>query len=198
MDAVKVKASEYANLIGVSLNTVKNRIRAGVLPGEKEEDGIWYVLLNREEYEFLTQKEEERSKQEANLSSNLEKLKAGFEGSLIATYLEMLMQKDRQREELFHELSSLYTLLAVKEKEIELLKKALEDREKERTLAEELRKELKDKEKEVHKLEGKLKEKELELAQKDIEIQKLLLEKEREMLSLRLELEQCKKQRETE
>jgi len=198
MDAVKVKASEYANLIGVSLNTVKNRIRAGVLPGEKEEDGIWYVLLNREEYEFLTQKEEERSKQEANLSSNLEKLKAGFEGSLIATYLEMLMQKDRQREELFHELSSLYTLLAVKEKEIELLKKALEDREKERTLAEELGKELKDKEKEVHKLEGKLKEKELELAQKDIEIQKLLLEKEREMLSLRLELEQCKKQKETE
>jgi len=198
MDTVKIKASEYANLIGVSLNTVKNRIKAGVLPGEKEEDGIWYVLLNREEYEFLTQKEEERSKQEANLSSNLEKLKAGFEGSLIATYLEMLMQKDRQREELFHELSSLYTLLAVKEKEIELLKKALEDREKERTLAEELGKELKDKEKEVHKLEGKLKEKELELAQKDIEIQKLLLEKEREMLSLRLELEQCKKQKETE
>jgi len=198
MDTVKIKASEYANLTGVSLNTVKNRIRAGVLPGEKGEDGIWYVLLNREEYEFLTQKEEERSKQEANLSSNLEKLKAGFEGSLIATYLEMLMQKDRQREELFHELSSLYTLLAVKEKEIELLKKAFEDREKERTLAEELRKELKDKEKEIHKLEGKLKEKELELAQKDIEVQKLLLEKEREMLSLRLELEQCKKQRETE
>lgn len=198
MDTVKIKASEYANLTGVSLNTVKNRIRAGVLPGEKGEDGIWYVLLNREEYEFLTQKEEERSKQEANLSSNLEKLKAGFEGSLIATYLEMLMQKDRQREELFHELSSLYTLLAVKEKEIELLKRTLEDREKQRTLAEELRKELKDKEKEVHKLEGKLKEKELELAQKDIEIQKLLLEKEREMLSLRLELEQCKKQRETE
>jgi DNA repair exonuclease SbcCD ATPase subunit len=198
MDTVKIKASEYANLTGVSLNTVKNRIRVGVLPGEKGEDGIWYVLLNREEYEFLTQKEEERSKQEANLSSNLEKLKAGFEGSLIATYLEMLMQKDRQREELFHELSSLYTLLAVKEKEIELLKRALEDREKERTLAEELRKELKDKEKEIHKLEGKLKEKELELAQKDIEIQKLLLEKEREMLSLRLELEQCKKQRETE
>ncbi len=198
MDTVKIKASEYANLTGVSLNTVKNRIKAGVLPGEKGEDGIWYVLLNREEYEFLTQKEEERSKQEANLSSNLEKLKAGFEGSLIATYLEMLMQKDRQREELFHELSSLYTLLAVKEKEIELLKRTLEDREKQRTLAEELRKELKDKEKEVHKLEGKLKEKELELAQKDIEIQKLLLEKEREMLSLRLELEQCKKQRETE
>jgi uncharacterized protein YukE len=198
MDTVKLKASEYANLIGVSLNTVKNRIRAGVLPGEKEEDGIWYVLLNREEYEFLTQREEERSKQEANLSSNLEKLKAGFEGSLIATYLEMLMQKDRQREELFHELSSLYTLLAVKEKEIELLKRTLEDREKERTLVEELRKELKEKEKEIHKLEGKLKEKELELAQKDIEIQKLLLEKEREMLSLRLELEQCKKQRETE
>jgi DNA repair exonuclease SbcCD ATPase subunit len=198
MDTVKIKASEYANLTGVSLNTVKNRIRAGVLPGEKGEDGIWYVLLNREEYEFLTQKEEERSKQEANLSSNLEKLKAGFEGSLIATYLEMLMQKDRQREELFHELSSLYTLLAVKEKEIELLKRTLEDREKERTLAEELRKELKDKEKEIHKLEGKLKEKELELAQKDIEVQKLLLEKEREMLSLRLELEQCKKQRETE
>jgi hypothetical protein len=198
MDTVKIKASEYANLTGVSLNTVKNRIKAGVLPGEKGEDGIWYVLLNREEYEFLTQREEERSKQEANLSSNLEKLKAGFEGSLIATYLEMLMQKDRQREELFHELSSLYTLLAVKEKEIELLKKALEDRERERTLVEELRKELKDKDKEVHKLEGKLKEKELELAQKDIEVQKLLLEKEREMLSLRLELEQCKKQRETE
>jgi uncharacterized protein YukE len=182
----------------VSLNTVKNRIRVGVLPGEKGEDGIWYVLLNREEYEFLTQKEEERSKQEANLSSNLEKLKAGFEGSLIATYLEMLMQKDRQREELFHELSSLYTLLAVKEKEIELLKRALEDREKEKALVEELRKELKEKEKEIHKLEGKLKEKELELAQKDIEIQKLLLEKEREILSLRLELEQCKKQRETD
>lgn len=191
-------ASEYANLIGVSLNTVKNRIKAGVLPGEKGEDGIWYVFLNREEYEFLTQKEEERAKQEANLSSNLEKLKAGFEGSLIATYLEMLMQKDRQREELFHKLSSLYTLLAVKEKEIELLKRALEDREREKALVEELRKELKEKEKEIHKLEGKLKEKELELAQKDIEIQKLLLEKEREMLSLRLELEQCKKQRETE
>jgi hypothetical protein len=155
-----------------------------------DQDGIWYVLLNREEYEFLTQKEEERSKQKANLSSNLEKLKAGFEGSL------MLIQKDRQREELFHELSSLYTLLAVKEKEIELLKKALEDREKEKVLVEELRKELKEKEK--HKLEGKLKEKELELAQKDIEIQRLLLEKERKMLSLRLELEQCKKQRETE
>ena len=198
MDTIKIKASEYANLIGVSLNTVKNRIKAGVLPGEKGEDGIWYVLLNREEYEFLTRKEEERSKQEANLSSNLEKLKAGFEGSLIATYLEMLMQKDRQREELFHELSSLYTLLAVKEKEIELLKRALEDSEKEKALVEELRKELKEKEKEIHKLEGELKEKELELAQKDIEIQKLLLEKEREMLSLRLELEQCKKQKETE
>jgi len=35
MDAVKLKASEYANLIGVSLNTVKNRIKAGVIPGEK-------------------------------------------------------------------------------------------------------------------------------------------------------------------
>ncbi len=198
MDAIKLKASEYANLIGVSLNTVKNRIKAGVLPGEKGEDGIWYVLLDREEYEFLTQREEERSKQENNLSSNLEKLKAGFEGSLIATYLEMLMQKDRQREELFHELSSLYTLLAVKEKEIELLSRALEDREKEKALVEELKKILKEKDKEINKLEGKLREKELELAQKEIEIQRLLLEKEREMLSLKLELEQCKKQRDME
>jgi len=195
MDTVKLKASEYANLIGVSLNTVKNRIRAGVVPGEKGEDGIWYVLIPREEYEFLTQKNEERTKTESNISSNLEKLKSGFEGSLIATYLEMLMQKDRQKEELFHELSSLYTLLAVKEKEIELIKKATEEREREKVLIEQLKKELREKEKELSRLENRLKEKELELVQKDLETQRLLLEKEKEILSLKLELDYCKKQK---
>jgi len=195
MDTVKLKASEYANLIGVSLNTVKNRIRAGVVPGEKGEDGIWYVLIPREEYEFLTQKNEERTKTESNISNNLEKLKSGFEGSLIATYLEMLMQKDRQKEELFHELSSLYTLLAVKEKEIELIKKATEEREREKVLIEQLKKELREKEKELSRLENRLKEKELELVQKDLETQRLLLEKEKEILSLKLELDYCKKQK---
>ncbi len=195
MDTVKLKASEYANLIGVSLNTVKNRIRAGVVPGEKGEDGIWYVLIPREEYEFLTQKNEERTKTESNISNNLEKLKSGFEGSLIATYLEMLMQKDRQKEELFHELSSLYTLLAVKEKEIELIKKATEEREGEKVLIEQLKKELREKEKELSRLENRLKEKELELVQKDLETQRLLLEKEKEILSLKLELDYCKKQK---
>ncbi|WP_333785049.1 hypothetical protein [Thermocrinis sp.] len=195
MDAVKLKASEYANLIGVSLNTVKNRIRAGVVPGERGEDGIWYVLIPREEYEFLTQKNEERTKTELNISSNLEKLKSGFEGSLIATYLEMLMQKDRQKEELFHELSSLYTLLAVKEKEIELIKKAAEEREEQKVLIEQLKKELREKEKEISKLENRLKEKELELAQKDVETQRLLLEKEKEISSLKLELDYCRKQK---
>ena len=195
MDTVKLKASEYANLIGVSLNTVKNRIRAGVVPGEKGEDGIWYVLIPREEYEFLTQKNEERTKTESNISNNLEKLKSGFEGSLIATYLEMLMQKDRQKEELFHELSSLYTLLAVKEKEIELIKKATEEREGEKVLIEQLKKELREKEKELSRLENRLKEKELELVQKDLETQRLLLEKEKEILSLKLELDYYKKQK---
>ncbi|WP_448588375.1 hypothetical protein [Thermocrinis sp.] len=195
MEAVKIKASEYASLTSVSLNTVKNRIRAGVIPGEKGEDGIWYVLLPREEYEFLSQRNEDKARVEANISSNLEKLKSGFEGSLIATYIEMLMQKDRQREELFHELSSLYTLLAVKEKEIELLRKALEEREREQAIIEQLKREIKEKEKEIGKLEGKLREKELELAQKDVELQRLLLEKERELLSLRLELEHYKKQK---
>ncbi|WP_448584610.1 hypothetical protein [Thermocrinis sp.] len=195
MDTVRLKASEYASLIGVSLNTVKNRIKAGVIPGERGEDGVWYVLVPREEYEFLTQKNEERTKTGSNISNNLEKLKSGFEGSLIATYLEMIMQKDRQIEQLFHELSSLYTLLAVREKEIEIIKKAMEEREKEKDLLEQLKKELKEKEKEISKLENRLKEKELELTQKDLETQRLLLEKEREILSLRLELEHCKKQK---
>jgi len=52
---------------------------------------------------------------------------------------------------------------------------------------------LKEKEDHISMLERRLSEKELELAQKDIDNQRLLLEKDREILSLRLELEQCKK-----
>ena len=47
-DVVKVKASEYAMLTDLSLITVKNSLRAGVLKGGKEEDCIWYVYLTQD------------------------------------------------------------------------------------------------------------------------------------------------------
>jgi sporulation protein YlmC with PRC-barrel domain len=92
-DVVKVKASEYAMLTDLSLNTVKNRIRAGVLKGGKEEDGIWYVYLTQEELDHLRNLKEAQEEKDKKLQSNLEGLKSTLEGSLIATYMSALMQK---------------------------------------------------------------------------------------------------------
>ncbi|MFN7065942.1 MAG: hypothetical protein ACK4OF_07335 [Aquificaceae bacterium] len=203
-NAVKLKASEYASLTGLSLNTVKNRIRAGVLRGNKEEDGIWYVYLTQEELEHIkgvAEAQEERSK---NLQTNLEGLKSTLEGSLIATYMSAHMQKEQQKEQLLHELSSLYTLLAIREKEMEFLIKELGNskemyakKERENQQLKEL---LEEKEKKIRELEELLKDREYLLSQKELELQRVTLEKDKELLNkeielsaMRMELEKKKK-----
>lgn len=198
MDDVKVKASEYASMVGVSLNTVKNRIKAGVLKGGKEEDGIWYVYVPKDEYDHLLKSEERRDERQKELHANLEKLKAGLEGNLIATYIEIQMLKEAQKEELLHELSSLYTLLALREKELETLNGDIEKvekelKEKEQTIKE-LQESLKRLEKEIKNLENKLRDREYELSQKDIQMQKLLLEKEKELLTKDMHIEKLKRE----
>lgn len=198
MDDVKVKASEYAELTGVSLNTVKNRIRAGVVRGSKEEDGIWYVYLSQDEYHHLMRSQEKRGERQREINNSLEKLKASFEGQLIATYIEIQMLKDLQKEELLHEMSSLYTLLAVREKEIQIMRNQLEEAEKalkerEESLNE-LQKKLAELEKSLRALENQLRDKELSLAEKDIQMQKMLLEKEKELLSKTAQIEQLKRE----
>ncbi|RME08314.1 MAG: hypothetical protein D6804_07565 [Aquificota bacterium] len=201
---VKVKASEYAQLMDLSLNTVKNRIRAGVLKGGKEEDGIWYVYLTQEELEHIRGLREVQEDRNRSLQSNLEGLKSTLEGSLIATYMSALMQKEQQKEQLLHELSSLYTLLAIREKEMEFLLKELENT-KERCREKELENQklkgiIEEKEEVIKRLQEELREKEHILNQKELELQRVVLDKDRELLSkemelstLRMELEKRKK-----
>ncbi len=196
MDDVKLKASEYASLMGLSLNTVKNRIRAGVLRGAKEEDGVWYVYLSQEDYEHLTNTKRQRESKELQIRETVERLKSSLEGSLIATYIELQIAKDMQKEELLHELSSLYTLLAVKEKEIEFLRKEVEKTLSELTKKEEETKrfsdEIKHLEKENKRLETSLREKELQLSQRELDFQRAMLEKDREILQKDMEIERLK------
>ncbi|SHK43867.1 hypothetical protein [Thermocrinis minervae] len=196
MDDIKIKASEYAELVNVSLNTVKNRIRAGVIRGGKEEDGVWYVYLQRDEYEHLLKQKEAQQGVDLQLKENLEKLKTGLEGSLIATYIELQVLKDLQKEKLLHELSSVQTLLAVKEKEVELLQmelQRLKDLLKEREAEiSELKERLKTLEKEVRRLENLLREKDTEMLQKELQFQKILLEKDKEIMQKDLVIEKLK------
>ena len=196
MEKQKMKASEYAQLIGVSLNTVKNRIRAGVLDGAKEEDGIWYVYISPDELEHITKNNNKKEEREKQLKESLEKLKEDFEGNLIATYIEIQRLQDLQKEELFHELSSLSTLIAVKEKEIDFLKKEKEQLNKRLKDKEEEIKELKEEivrlKEELKSLEMRLKRCEHDLSAKDIEMQKALLEKDRDILNKEMEIERLK------
>ena len=203
-DAIKVKASEYAMLTDLSLNTVKNRIKAGVLKGGKEEDGIWYVYLTQEELEHLKTSKMLQEEKVKNFQSNLEGLKSSLEGSLIATYMSALMQKEQQKEQLLHELASLYTLLAIREKEMEFLLRDLNNlrekyMEKERE-NQKLKEALEEKEKKITELQELLKEKEFMLSQKDLDLQRVILDKDKEILSkemeistLRMELEKRKR-----
>jgi len=78
----KMKASEYAAMTSVSLNTVKNRIKAGILNGAKEEDGVWYVYLTSDEYENLQNSKEKSQEREQAISDSIEKLKALPDGAL--------------------------------------------------------------------------------------------------------------------
>jgi chromosome segregation ATPase len=189
---VKIKASEYASLTGLSLNTVKNRIKAGVLKGSKEEDGVWYVYLTQEELEHLRSLREREEEGTKNLQANLEGMKSTLEGSLIATYMSALMMKEQQKEQLLHELSSLYTLLAIREKEMEFLLKELELLRGKCEAVEQENKELKDKlrekEEELAQFKEKLKEKDYIISQKDLELQRVVLDKDREILSRDMEL----------
>ncbi len=196
MEKQRMKASEYAQLVGVSLNTVKNRIRAGVLEGAKEEDGIWYVYISPDEYEHITRTNNKKAEREQQLKENLEKLKDEFEGNLIATYIEIQRLQDIQKEELFHELSSLSTLIAVKEKEIDFLRKEKEQLDKKLTEKENdiknLKEEINKLKEEIKTLDIKLRKCEHELSAKEIEMQKALLDKDRDILNKEMEIERLK------
>ncbi len=191
-DVVKIKASEYALLTDLSLNTVKNRIRAGVLRGGKEEDGIWYVYLTQEELEHIRGFKEAQEEKNKSLQSNIEGLKSSLEGSLIATYMSALMQKEQQKEQLLHELSSLYTLLAIREKEMEFLTKELGSV-KERSMEKEadnqkLKEIIQEKDNAMKRLQEELREKDHLLNQKELELQRIMLDKDREILNKEMEL----------
>ncbi|MEN3027800.1 MAG: hypothetical protein ABDH29_00910 [Aquificaceae bacterium] len=192
MSYVKLKASEYATLTDLSLNTVKNRIRTGVLRGGKEEDGIWYVYLTQEELDYIKGARNSKEEKEKSLQANLENLKSTLEGSLIATYMSALMQKEQQKEQLLHELSSLYTLLAIREKEMEFLFRELERVKQQCSEKEEEEKRLKEslleREEKIRKLEESLRERDYLLNQKELELQKVVLEKDRELLSREMEI----------
>ncbi|ADC90226.1 hypothetical protein Thal_1598 [Thermocrinis albus DSM 14484] len=189
MDYVKMKASEYATLTGLSLNTVKNRIRAGVLKGEKAEDGLWYVYVPGDEYQHLLKREEDVKEVQERIKESMEKLRSHLEGNLIATYMELLLQKEKQKDELLHELASLYALLAIREKEIEILNESIQRMKKELSELEDLRKSLREKEKELAKLERDLKSAELECQKKLLEKEKELMEKETQLKLLRGEID---------
>ncbi len=192
MNDVKLKASEYASLTGLSINTVKNRIRAGVLKGAKEEDGVWYVYLTKDEYEHLIRSKESQEESGKVLQSNLEGLRSTLEGNLIATYMSALMQKEQQKEQLLHELSSLYTLLAIREKEMEFMLKEQERLKGRCSQLEEENKRLlsllEEREGIIKELENQLREKDYVISQKELELQKVSLDKERELLNKELEL----------
>ncbi|RMH79760.1 MAG: hypothetical protein D6674_06720 [Acidobacteria bacterium] len=198
MESVKVKASEYASITGLSLNTVKNRIRAGTLRGGKEEDGIWYVYLTGEELEYLKGIREKEEEGKRSIQSNLEGLRSTLEGSLIATYMSALMQKEQQKEGLLHEVSSLYTLLAIREKEMEFLIKEIDRLKEAYKLKEEesnrLAELIRDKERYIGELEAKLKEKDYMLSQKELELQRVLLDKDRELLNKEMELSSLRRE----
>lgn len=198
MNKLKIKASEYANLISVSLNTIKNRIKANILNGAKEEDGIWYVYLTQDEYDNLVNRKNTINQREDSISKSLDQLKTLPEGVLIATYIEMQRLNEIQKQELMSELASLYTLLAVKEKDMDFLSRKYNDLEKsfnilkdeiknlEQTISS-LNKELSQKNKEISDLSNKL-------ARIDIENQKLLLDKDRELLLKSQEIEELKRE----
>ncbi|MCS7196808.1 MAG: hypothetical protein NZ827_06035 [Aquificaceae bacterium] len=192
MSYVKMKASEYATLTDLSLNTVKNRIRAGVLKGGKEEDGIWYVYLTQEELDYIRGARDSKEEKEKNLQANLENLKSTLEGSLIATYMSALMQKEQQKEQLLHELSSLYTLLAIREKEMEFLLRELERIKQRCSEKEEEEKRLKESllesEEKIRKLQESLREKDYLLSQKELELQRVVLDKDKELLNKEMEI----------
>jgi chromosome segregation ATPase len=197
MGDIKMKASEYAAMTLVSLNTVKNRIKAGILNGAKEEDGIWYVYLTSDEYENLQNSKEKSQEREQAISDSIEKLKALPDGALIATYINIQRYADFQKQELMQVLSSLYALLAVKEKEIEFLSKDLdrykskieELKEENLSLSEKLKnlsKELEDCKKEYKDLDNKYQ-------RADIDMKKIILDKEKEILEKEREIEELKR-----
>ncbi|MCS7308198.1 MAG: hypothetical protein NZ526_06595 [Aquificaceae bacterium] len=192
MEGVKLKASEYAAITNLSLNTVKNRIRAGVLKGGKEEDGIWYVYLSQEELDYIKGRREVQEERDKSLQGSLENLKSTLEGSLIATYMSALMQKEEQKEQLLHELASLHTLLAIREKEMEFLFRELEKtREKcseKETENQKLKEALSEMEDKVRELQDTLREKDYLISQKELEVQRVILDKEKELLNKEMEL----------
>jgi chromosome segregation ATPase len=197
MGDIKMKASEYAAMMSVSLNTVKNRIKAGILNGAKEEDGIWYVYLTSDEYENLQNNKEKSQEREQAISDSIEKLKALPDGALIATYINIQRYAEFQKQELMQELSSLYALLAVKEKEIEFLSKEIE------SLKERIGLLTKEKENALEKHDSMAKEldecknsyKDLlnKYQRMDIDMQKNLLDKEKELLDKDRQIEELKR-----
>jgi len=197
MGDIKMKASEYAAMMSVSLNTVKNRIKAGILNGAKEEDGIWYVYLTSDEYENLQNNKEKSQEREQAISDSIEKLKALPDGALIATYINIQRYAEFQKQELMQELSSLYALLAVKEKEIEFLSKEIE------SLKERIGLLTKEKESALEKHDSMAKEldecknsyKDLlnKYQRMDIDMQKNLLDKEKELLDKDRQIEELKR-----
>jgi len=197
MGDVKMKASEYAAMMSVSLNTVKNRIKAGILNGAKEEDGIWYVYLTSDEYENLQNNKEKSQEREQAISDSIEKLKALPDGALIATYINIQRYAEFQKQELMQELSSLYALLAVKEKEIEFLSKEIE------SLKERIGLLTKEKENALEKYDSMAKEldecknsyKDMlnKYQRMDIDMQKNLLDKEKELLDKDRQIEELKR-----
>ncbi len=197
MSDVKMKASEYAAVMSVSLNTVKNRIRGGILNGAKEEDGIWYVYLSSDEYENLQANKQKSQEREEAITDSIEKLKALPDGALIATYINIQRYAEFQKQELMQELSSLYALLAVKEKEIEILSKDLQ------RYADQIQKLTEDKKSLSERLESIVKDLEncksehRDLQNKyqraDIDMQKAILDKEKEILEKEREIEELKR-----
>jgi len=183
--------------MSVSLNTVKNRIKAGILNGAKEEDGIWYVYLTSDEYENLQNNKEKSQEREQAISDSIEKLKALPDGALIATYINIQRYAEFQKQELMQELSSLYALLAVKEKEIEFLSKEIE------SLKERIGLLTKEKENALEKHDSMAKEldecknsyKDLlnKYQRMDIDMQKNLLDKEKELLDKDRQIEELKR-----
>ncbi len=197
MHDIKMKASEYAAMTSVSLNTVKNRIKAGILNGAKEEDGIWYVYLTSDEYENLQNNKEKLEEREQAITDSVEKLKALPDGALIATYINIQRYAEFQKQELMQELSSLYALLAVKEKEIEFLSKDLErHQQKIKELTDEnmsLSEKLKNLSKELDECRKEYKDLENKYQRADIDMKKIVLDKEKEILEKEREIEELKR-----
>ncbi|MCS7084268.1 MAG: hypothetical protein NZL90_04725 [Aquificaceae bacterium] len=195
-DTIKVKATEYALRAQISLNTVKNRIRAGVLKGAKEEDGIWYVYLSEDEWEHIRSLEDSIKPTKQLIEKNIEELGTNLEGKLIATYMNALMQSQEQKERLLHELSSLQTLLAIRENKIEQLEKEVEILKYKNSEAQEVYKKTKEENetlrKEVSSLLEKIRKLEQSIERAEIECQRKLLEKEQAILLKEIEIAKLK------